>query len=39
MARLSNTEHIWRYYGESYDLPGEGLPTPDKSGPMMVNAS
>jgi hypothetical protein len=31
MARLSNTEHIWRYYGESYDLPGERLPTPDKS--------
>jgi hypothetical protein len=31
MARLSNTEHIWRYYFESYDLPSDRLPTPDKS--------
>jgi hypothetical protein len=31
MAWLSNTEHIWRYWGESYDLPGDRLPTPGKS--------
>jgi hypothetical protein len=31
MAWLSNTEHIWRYWGKSYDLPGDRLPTPGKS--------
>jgi len=31
VARLSNTEHVWRYHCQSYDLPSDRLPTPGTS--------